>query len=583
MSAEDAQWKERPYDKAQAESLRAFLPFASDAPEHADIVSRLLVARGIDAQTVAAFLQPTIEPLICATDHFPGMAEAVDVIVPFIRDGRKIVVFGDYDADGVCASALLVRALRKLGATAEAFIPERFTEGYGMTAAALTRLFAEHPDVQLVVTVDNGIASHAEVRDLKARGVAVVVTDHHLPGETLPEPDALVDPRVAAVPGGDALCGAGVAFFLVSGLARALACREKISGPLLVLAAVATVADIVPLTGLNRALVVQGLKLFSSCAPVGLRELFTRASRWADRPSARDFSFLLAPRINAAGRMATAKTAYELLMAEDREVARELARQVDTFNVDRRGRETAVVEEAKSQITGSPDAIVVCGKDWHAGVLGIVASRLVDLYRVPVAVATAGDDALALARGSVRAPEGYDVHAALTAAQAALARFGGHVSAGGFTVRAGAFEQFRTCFTEACRRQRETACDAATVWFDGWVEPSCLTLPFYQTLQMFEPCGEGNPEPLFGLRNVAFTNIRIMGADGRHASFTFADESLPRAVWWNCGEQVAALRKHAGARYDVLFTLLPSSFGGAEHVELRVAAVRPTVYAKDVD
>lgn len=559
-----APWKERPYDHALAESLRTFL--SCDA---AVVMARLMAARGVSSDELEDFLNPSLSRLV-SSDLLPGIAQAVQVIVPFVRSRHKIVVFGDYDADGVCATAILVSALRQLGAVAEAFIPERFTEGYGMTAASLRRLFDEQPDVSLVVTVDNGITAIEEIAGLHARGVAVVVTDHHLPGESIPQADAVVDPRVASFAGCEDLCGAGVAFFLVSSLAKALDCRKKISGPLLVMAGLATVADLMPLRGQNRLLVVQALKWFRSCAPVGLRELLDRASRRAEALAARDFSFLFAPRINAAGRMDSARVAYDLLMSEDREVARELARRVDNLNVDRKTEEARVDRLAREQNDLSGPAVVVMGDDWHQGVLGIVASRLMETVHVPVAIAVAG-------HGSVRAPEGYNVHEALTAAESTLVRFGGHAAAGGFTIRPGAFEDFRRLFTQACEQQKRAAPDATSIWFDGWLEPMDLTLDLWRDLQRLEPYGEGNPEPVFGLRNVAFSDVRTMGLEGKHASLFFADKSIPRAVWWNHGHDVEDLRHHAAARFDILFTLSLSDFGGEEHVELRVLQIRPTV------
>lgn len=559
-----APWRERPYDHAQAESLRAFL--SCDA---APLLARLMAARGISSGELEAFFDPSLARL-ASSEALPGIARAVQVIIPFIQVQRKIVVFGDYDADGVCATAILVSALRQLGAVAEAFIPERFSEGYGMTAASMRRLFEEQPDVALVVTVDNGISALEEVAALKARGVSVVVTDHHLPGETIPAADAVVDPRVASSDGCDDLCGAGVAFFLASCLAKTLACKKKISGPLLVMAGLATVADLMPLRGQNRVLVTQALKWFRTCAPLGLRELLDRASRRAEALVARDFSFLFAPRINAAGRMDSARVAYDLLMSEDREAARELARQVDNLNVDRKTEEARVDRLAREQNDLSGPAVVVKGEDWHQGVLGIVASRLMETVHVPVAVAVAG-------HGSVRAPEGYNVFEALTAAESTLIRFGGHAAAGGFTVRPGAFDEFRRLFTEACQQQKAAAPDAASVVFDGWIEPAALTVDLWYELQRLEPYGEGNPEPVLGLRNVAFSDVRTMGVEGKHASLFFVDRTIPRAVWWNHGHLVEELRRHAAARFDVLFTLSLSDFGGEEHVELRVLHVRPTV------
>lgn len=582
-------WRERradETDEARAEAFRsAGLP---------PILARLLASRGVTEEGREAFLDPSLTRL-ARSDDLPGMTEAVQVILPFLHTKRKIVVFGDYDADGVCASAILVTALRRLGGNAEAFIPHRFGEGYGMTAASLERLRCEHADAALVVTVDNGISSPDEVAKLKVKGIRVVVTDHHLPGENLPKADALVNPRVQSCPGSADLCGAGVAFFLASALAQAatekgLYTGPKFSGPLLVLAGLATVADLVPLKEQNRILVAQSLAYFNRCAPCGLRELRDKAARSAAALTARDYGFLLAPRINAAGRMKTADAAFDLLVCtdEDREGARQLASRIDGFNGERRGFEQTMYQEACAQIdkAGEEDLQAVVawdagcvtgatkGQRWHLGVAGIVASRLLEHYHVPAAVAV-GET------GSVRAPDGYNVHDALAAASEHLVRFGGHAAAGGFTVKPGAFEAFRAAFTTACAKQRkEHALDADARDFDGWVEPGDLTPGLYADLRRLEPFGEGNPEPVFGLRGVTLREVRVMGVEGRHLSLAFVNRDVPRAIWWGHGGRAEDLRKHAARPYDVFFTLTTSGFDSAlPHLELRVVDLRPTSFS----
>ncbi len=562
-----ARWRERAYDEAREAALAA--------KGLSPIPARILASRGLSPDDLESFLDPALSRLADATS-LPGVSDAVNTIIEFVASRKKIVVFGDYDADGVCATAILVRTIRTLGGVADAFIPERFTEGYGMTDASLSRLFSEHPDMALVVTVDNGITAPREVETLRARGIAVVVTDHHLPGPELPAPDALVNPRVASSPGCENLCGAGVAFFLAAALAKEAKARGirdggKFSGPLLVLAGLATVADLMSLTGQNRIIVTQALAVFRSCAPVGLRELFDHAARRVAPLVSRDFGFLLAPRINAAGRMDTARKAYELLMTDDREAARNLAVEVEGLNASRKTEEQRMKDSVDEQVKSYEglSAVVARGEDWHSGVAGIVAARVMERAHLPVAVVV-GD------HGSARAPDGYNVHDALTASSDALVRFGGHAAAGGFTIQPGRYDDFKRLFSEACAAQRVAAPDAAAIEFDGWLEPTDLTLGLCDELSRFEPFGEGNPEPVFGIQNVAFSDIRPMGTDGRHVSFTFADKSIPRAVWWNHGADADELRKHASARFDLLFTLQKSDFGMEGPVpELRLVAVRP--------
>ena len=544
------------------------------------IVERLLERRGVGAEEREEFLDPSLARL-ARVDALPGVREAVGVILPFIRDRREIVVYGDYDCDGVCASAILVTALRRLGATADAFVPDRFTEGYGLTDAAITRLFAEHPDVKLVVTVDNGISSAREVADIKSRGVAVVVTDHHLPGPELPAADALVNPRVAAAPGCESLCGAGVAFFLAGALVQAaeaegLYTGGKFAAPLLVLAGLATVADIMPLRRQNRILVAQSLAYFWRCAPLGLKELMLSASRVAtSAPSARDYGFQLSPRINATGRLESASLAYNLLMEQDREVARNLAVRVNGINGRRQTEERELAFALQSQIVSGRPACVARLEKGNLGVVGIVAARVMERLGVPVAVAVGESDSSVT--GSVRAPDGYNVHDALASAADALERFGGHAAAGGFTVKAGRFEDFRRLFTAACAAQyaagREAIERAKALEPDLWIEPGDLSLELYDALRVLEPFGECNAEPVFGLRGVRFSDVKPIGAEGQHATFAFVNKSIPRAVWWNHGADVEAIRAHDVPR-DVLFTLLESDYGGDPHLELKLLDVR---------
>ena len=548
------------------------------------IIEQLLERRGLSGEAREAFLDPSLRRLAAAA-ALPGIAQAVDVMLPFVRARRKIVVFGDYDCDGVCASVILVKALRRIGAVAEAFFPDRFTEGYGMTPASVARLLQEHPDAALVVTVDCGITSVEEVRTLKARGIAVVVTDHHLPSATLPVCDALIDPKIEAqregavrIEAGD-LCGAGLAFFLSGALvdravAEGLYDGGKFGAPLLVLAGLATVVDIAPLLGQNRILAANALRTFSA-APVGLRELLLRAQRRPVDLSARDFGFLIGPRLNAAGRMASARTAYELLMADDREMARNFAQVVDACNARRKSVENQMADEASAGLPDPlPAAVAICLKEddsaefRRTGVCGIVASRLLERCQVPVAVAVDG-------HGSARAPDGYDIHAALTACAAHLERFGGHKSAAGFTVKEGCFEAFRAAFEAACAAQAgEGRPGEAFPAPELWLEPRDLTRELYGELKALAPFGEGNPEPLFGLRGVALADVRIMGDNGKHVAFAFGDSRLPRATWWGHGHLAEKLRAKAAERWDVAFTLDESDWGGGEpRLELRICGM----------
>ena len=587
-----------------------------DLPE---IVRRLLRARGISDADLEGFLHPSLRDLADPAE-LPGVAEASRVILDAVEAGRRIVVFGDYDCDGVCATAILVKVLSEIGLRPEVevesgkstvhsppqastststsvspFLPERLSEGYGMSEASVSRMLQENPGVGLVVTVDNGINSVGPVADLKARGVEVVVTDHHLParemnadgtpGEmVLPGAAVVVDPKVAAPESLQELCGAGVAFFLASRLVadareRGLYSGPKLGGPLLVLAGLATVTDIMPVLGQNRILVAEALRNFRLCAPLGLQELHSRAARNArGEITARDFGFLLGPRINAAGRLASGMDALDLILETNRERVREYARRIDLNNTERKAIETRMTDEALSKVVPGAAAQVIDLPDGHPGVAGIVAARVLERLgeTVPVCVYAGG-------HGSGRAPDGYNIRDAFVACDEVLERYGGHAAAGGFCVKKDAdgremVDRFREllaayCADVAARRGAVGRPDPAELW----IQPSDVTLELADALARLEPFGEGNPDPVFGFHDVLFRDVKPLGSDGRHLAFMVA---LPpplagvrlRAVWWGHGDRAEGLRADAAAHHDICFTVMLSTYGES-HPELRVVSV----------
>ena len=569
---QSAEWREREYDRQAADAVCAALP--SGFPP---FLAHVLASRGVDSRGVEEYLAPDLKSLPPPRD-LPGVCECAGRILDVVERGREIVVYGDYDADGVCATAIMTRTLVALGANVAGFIPKRHGEGYGLTGAAMKRLFEEHPDVGLLVTVDNGVNAVAEIDAIKSRGVAVVVTDHHLPGSELPRADAMAEPKVKAPKYLENLCGAGVAFCV----AQELVCQAKerglypedgpkIAGPLMILAGVATVTDVMPLVGANRTLVSAALKYFRHTAPVGLKALFLAdGQKPMDRLNARDFGFFVGPRLNAAGRMALGQYAYDLVSTDELEKARLLAVKLKDWNAERRGIEERMAGEAFAQLLEGAAAQVVSDagleKEWHPGVAGIVASRVLESAAVPVAVVVG-------CYGSARAPDGYNVRDALAQCEPFLERFGGHAAAAGFTVKDGMLAEFTEAFRSACAKQGAVASAACRV-FDGWVEGRDITLEFCEAVARLEPFGEGNDEPVFGIANVALRDVRPFGEDGRHLSFLFADRSIPRAVWWNHGDRAEAIRAKSGCRFDFLVKAKVSDFGYEPHPELTVEDVR---------
>lgn len=502
-------------------------------------------------------------------DELPGVSAAAARIFSALDSGLEIVVFGDYDTDGVCAAAIFARSFRAIspGAKIHCVLPNRFSEGYGLTQAAADRIVAECPAVKLVVTVDNGISSAAEIARLKERGIDVIVTDHHLPGDELPAAP-IVNPHLSSCPGCENLCGSGVAYYIAWALFNAAARRgiyvpRGLSGELLVLAGLATVADIVPLTGANRDIVSESLRLFPRCAPAGLRELYRQAARRAGELTARDYSHLLSPRLNAAGRMKTADIAYRLLMCSDPDQGREIASCIEACNAERRQCEYAIASEAETYIRSNPGraAYHVCGDGWHRGVLGIVAGRLSDRYGVPVAVS---DGEI----GSIRSPDGINVREVLDDCRDLLVRYGGHASACGFQLKPGVAERFSDTFADACARRSILAGAASSAArqraADVEISPGDVTAALWRDLQVLQPFGEGNPEPVFAINGVAIKGASPMGDEKRHLSAVLDTDPVLRGVWWAHGDAAHELAHSTERLRNVSFTISLNRYGEAE-------------------
>lgn len=577
---------ERKYDEAAFAALRAAgvkLLFA-----------RLLAARGIGVANLETYLAPAFRNLVPG-DGLPGISEAAATILDALAAGRRIAVFGDYDCDGLCATAIMTRALRSVAAGLRhgegdarqivPFVPLRLGEGYGLGNASLARLFREAPDVSLIVTVDNGITASPQIEALNARGVEVVVTDHHLPGVELPPAKVVVNPKVAAPEALSELCGAAVAYFLANAIVRLARSRcndetiaRGIGAPLFILAGLATVTDIMPLTLQNRILVAEALRHFHHWAPIGLRELYSRAARNAGELGVRDFGFALGPRINAAGRLASGMEALNLLMCseDDRETARDFAMRVDIYNTERRVVEQRMCDVAMSLVIPGASAQVISfssedKENVHPGVAGVVASRILDRLENPVPVCVLVDG-----KGSLRAPAPYNVRAALDAASTHLAAYGGHALAAGVTVKPGEIEVFRAAFADACAAQRSSMslAEVGAKTIDFELKPSDLTLAFAEEISRLEPFGEGNPEPLFVLRSLVFSKngVRTLGHTGAHLQFTFQQHAVPRAVWWGKGGEIERLRAESNLPHDILFSVGISDYGG-RHVELVISDI----------
>jgi len=477
----------------------------------------ILVQRGTDDTDAAKrFLRPLTEDLPDPA-RIRDLSRAADRIGDAISLGEPIFVHGDYDVDGVCAAALLTRWLRRLGAVVHPFVPHRLRDGYDLSAAGIERARAAGAGV--LVTVDCGIVAHAAVAAATEAGLDVIVTDHHTPSAELPAAHAVVNPnRPDDESGYGALCGAGVAFALVTELAGRAGHTVEDLLPDLDLVALATVADLVPLEGANRAIVRYGLRALARTEKVGLRallEVCDLLEPGADPPPvpAGRVGFVLAPRINAIGRMGDAGEALRLLLTEDAAEAGELAKLLDDTNRARQEEDRRTLEEALDQLAESYDpardfGVVLAGEGWHPGVIGIVASRVVErIHRPAILVALEGDRG----RGSARSIPGFHLYDAVAALSDRLVRFGGHAQAAGLEVEAGRLEELRAGFAEEARRGLEGADLRPQLRIDLELSPASATLELAERSRWLGPHGIGNPRPVFLSRGVLVREAREVG------------------------------------------------------------------------
>ena len=536
-------------------------------------LAALLVQRGLGGVEIArAFLRPPLDSL-ADPYRLAGMTAAVEIIAAAARAGTPILVHGDYDVDGQCATALLTRALRAAGAAVHPFVPHRLTDGYDFGAAGLRE--AERVGAGLILTCDCGIAAIEAVAAAKAAGRQVVVTDHHLPGETLPVADAIVDPQQ---PGDTSdlqmLCGTGIAFKLVQALVEPLGLPAALPMHLLDYVAVATVADVVPLSGENRILVKHGLRLLADSRWAGWRALLATTRLAGQELRAGQVGFILAPRLNAVGRIADAKDGLRLLLTDDPGDATILAGQLEELNRERQAMDQRILEEALAMIEreyADPEqhtGLVLAAKDWHAGVIGIVASRVVERFGRPTFLI--GLDG-ALGKGSGRSIDHFDLHAALTSCADLLERYGGHRMAAGLTIRHDRVGAFRQRFNAVAREQLAPADLGSTQRVDLELSLGDVTDDLERLGRYLEPCGVGNPSPVYGARQVRLQGARTVG--GNHLKCVLQGEGRALdAIAFGWADRVQWL---GDGMVDVAFKLERNEFQGRSSLQARVVALTP--------
>ena len=557
--------------------LAAQISQQHDLPE---AVGRVLAARGVRAEDVEGFLDPKLRAQLPDPSSFAGMDAAVARLIAAVEAGEKIAIFGDYDVDGATASAVLQRYFRMVGGDALVYIPDRLSEGYGPNGPALLGLKSQ--GVAVVVTVDCGITAFDPLAEAAAAGLDVIVVDHHMAEPRLPAAVAVVNPnRLDDNSGCGQLAAVGVAFLLVIGLNRGFRAAGRFEGraepdlmALLDLVALGTVCDMVPLTGINRALVYQGLKMLSARRNVGLAAL-ADVARLDQRPEAYHLGFLLGPRVNAGGRVGKSDLGARLLATDDAEEAAALAHRLDEYNTERRAIEAAVEVQAVSQIEDLGDALgpisVAVGEGWHAGVVGIVASRLVERFRRPALVIAVAEG---VGKGSGRSIPGVDLGAAIIAARQAglLITGGGHPAAAGLTVSEANIDELREFLADRLRDGVEEHGLSPSLGLDGALSVGAATVPFVEQLSRIGPFGMGNPEPRFAVSNCRVVRADIVGAN--HVRCVLADDGKGRlnAIAFRTADKPTgqALLESRGRTLHVAGHLRCDNWRGRERVQLFV-------------
>lgn len=550
-----------------------YIAALSDLPP---VLAQVLYNRGYRNPTQArAFLEGRWDG---PSDPFllKGMAEAVQAIRRAIRDHQPIAIYGDYDADGVSAAVVLVHALRAAGATGQVHIPHRYEEGYGVNVAALRRLAEQ--GIRLVITVDCGISSAREVAEAAEYGLQMIITDHHTPGLELPPAAAIINPRQADCPYPfKDLAGVGLAYKLAQALFETEDGRRKTDSPrppdpddFLDLVALGTVADLAPLRGENRALVQRGLAQMRRAPRPGLQALMDITAVSPQRITAWTLGHILGPRLNASGRLTHARYSLKLLMAETPAEARPLARQLNDWNRQRQHLTLQYTEAARQQVLaeGLPPLLFVASRSFLSGIIGLVASRLLDEFYRPAVVVAIEDGQ---SKGSARSIPGFHIAEALNACHDLFERHGGHAAAAGFTIRTDRLPELQA---------RLQALATAALGDHDFIRPlridaepalSDLTETLMTSLARLEPCGQDNPPPLFLTRGLRVLDRRYVGRDAAHLQLRLTDgQEERRAVLFNH----ARISGQIPDRVDVVYQLAWNEWGGQGQVEMHICDLR---------
>ena len=530
-----------------------------------ELTAKILYQRGIkDAASAKNFLEPEAAPF---NDPFLmlGLREAVDRIKKALDNNEKICIYGDYDVDGMSASAILIRTLRNLGANVESYIPDR-SEGYGLNVPALQSISAD--GAGLLITVDCGITNEKEISAIKD-ALDVIVTDHHLPAlEKVESAVAVVNPnQKGCLYPEKNLCGAGVAFKLSQALMNELRGVDiQTNTTDIEITAMATVADLVSLVGENRKIVRMGLKKMRETTCIGLKALLNSAGLGNKRISAGHVAFQIAPRLNSVGRLKTAREGLKLLLMEDAEEAKILARQLEKMNQQRKDIENKILVEAEEKVRlmreergGDLCTLVIAGNDWIDGVIGLTASKLVERYNLPTIILTTHD--------------GLHMKNALDSMSELFEQYGGHSQAAGLSISAKNLAEFAERFDKYVREKLLDEDYQPILNVDALINPSEISFEVAEEFNKFEPYGLGNPRPILACKNVRGSFSKVLGKEGTHLSFEIASEDKRiRAVAWNCGNLAPLVENEL---IDIAYEPELNEWQGEVRIQCSISSLEP--------
>lgn len=533
------------------------------------IIGKIIVNRNVTSdEDVRIFITPTRDdfhdPFL-----FKGMDIAVDRILQAINNKEKILIYGDYDVDGITSTTVLKKYLQERGGIVNTYIPNRLNEGYGLNKEAIKKI--KEMGTDLIITVDCGISGIEEVKYAKELGIEVIVTDHHEVGEVLPDALAVIDAkRKDNTYPFNLLAGVGVVFKVIQAISIKLNLKAEEYLKYLDLVCVGTISDIVPLEGENRTIAKLGLMLIRVTKNVGLRELI-KSSGYKEIDS-NTISFGVAPRINACGRMGHEEEALKLFLAETKEEAVEVTKKLNEYNTLRQNTEKAIYEDAVSKIEKenieNKNSIVVGGYNWHHGVIGIVSSKVTEKYYKPSILLCFEDG---IAKGSGRSIQGFDLYEGLTKCSESLDKFGGHAMAVGLTLNKENFENFKDKF-EKIAEEANIKEMVPTIYIDEEVKLKDISMDLVKSLSVLEPFGEANKVPLFLIKNLKIDSIRAL-SEGRHLKLSLRDESVViNAIGFDIGNLAEEYK--IGDKIDVVGTLEINSFNGFSSIQINIKDIR---------